>query len=311
MATFLHAVASVTVILLLTATGWICGRKGWMTAQGKTFLSRFLLSLAVPCMSIYGLRNNLTRELLADSLGLLAVPYISIVLNFALSWLLARLLKLPKKRRGVFMVMCSLSNSMFVGYAMCTQLFGEVCVPYVMFFWFASTCFTQTVAMWLIRRSGEAEGEHSWKQSLAFLRSPTVLGVFTGIVIVLLDVRLPEFLMSYLKYMNNVVSPLALILTGYIIYEMGWDKLKLDRDLAVAMVFRFLLGPAIFVVFCGVFGIEGLARSTFIVQASMPVVTQTVVAAAQFGADEQFAARGAAVSTILSFVVIPVLMLLL
>jgi len=79
----------------------------------------------------------------------------------------------------------------------------------------------------------------------------------------------------------------------------------------VAMACRFLLGPAIFVVFCGVFGIEGLARSTFIVQASMPVVTQTVVAAAQYGADEQFAARGAAVSTLASFVVIPVLMLLL
>lgn len=311
MADFLHAVASVTIILMLTATGWLCGRKGWMTAQSKTFLSKFLLSLAVPCMSIYGLRNNLTRELLGDSLGLLAVPYISIALNFILSYLLARLLRLPKKRRGVFMVMCSLSNSMFVGYAMCTQLFGDACVPYVMFFWFASTCFTQTLAMWLIRRSGETEGNRSWRQSLAFLRSPTVLGVFTGVTVVLLDVQPPAFLMSYLRYMNNVVSPLALILTGYIIYEMGWDKLKLDRDLAVAMACRFLLGPAIFVVFCGVFGVEGLARSTFIVQASMPVVTQTVVAAAQYGADEQFAARGAAVSTLASFVVIPVLMLLL
>ena len=225
MADFLHAVASVTIILMLTATGWLCGRKGWMTAQSKTFLSKFLLSLAVPCMSIYGLRNNLTRELLGDSLGLLAVPYISIALNFILSYLLARLLRLPKKRRGVFMVMCSLSNSMFVGYAMCTQLFGDACVPYVMFFWFASTCFTQTLAMWLIRRSGEAEGSRSWRQSLAFLRSPTVLGVFTGVTVVLLDVQPPAFLMSYLRYMNNVVSPLALILTGYIIYEMGWDKL--------------------------------------------------------------------------------------
>ncbi len=310
MATFLHAVASVTVILLLTATGWYCGFKGWMTAQTKTFLSKFLLSLAVPCMSIYGLSNNLTREMLAASPKLLAVSYSSITLNFALSYLLARLLKLPRGRRGVFMVMCSLSNSMFVGYAMCTMLFGDACVPYVMFFWFASTCFTQTLAMWLIRRSGEAAGG-SWRQSFAFLRSPTVLGVVTGIAIVLLGVRLPAFLVSYLKYMNSVVSPLALLLTGYIIYEMGWDKLRLDRDLSVAMLCRFLLGPAIFVAFCGVLGIEGLARSTFIVQASMPTVTQSVVAAAQYGADEQFAARGAAVSTLASFVVIPVLMLLL
>ena len=43
----------------------------------------------------------------------------------------------------------------------------------------------------------------------------------------------------------------------------------------------------------------------------MPVVTQTVVAAAEYGADEQLAAQGAAISTLACFVVTPVLMLLL
>jgi len=266
--------------------------------------------MAVPCMSIYSLRNNLTREMIAQSPELLAVPYIGIALLFVLAYGIARLLKLPKKRRGVFMVICAMSNTLFIGYAMCTELFGDVCIPYVMFYWFASTCYTQTFAMWLIRRSGEGAGG-SWRQSLAFLRSPTVLGVLTGTALVLLDIRLPSFLMSYLKYMNSVVSPMALILTGYIIYEMGWDKLRLDRDLTVSMLCRFLLGPAVILTFCTIFGVSGLARSTYIVQASMPVVTQTVVAAAQYGADEQFAARGAAVSTLASFVVIPVLMLLL
>jgi len=311
MESFLHAVASVTIILLLTATGWFCGKKGWMTAPSKAFIGKFLLSLAVPCMCVYGLRNNLTREMLAESLKLIVLTFVCIVLNFVLSFLLARLLRLPKRRQGVFMVMCSLSNSMFIGYAMCTELFGEVCVPYVMIFYVTSTCFTQTLAMWLIRRSGDSGGSSSRKQSLKFLTSPTVLGVVIGFAAVLLDIRLPALVMSYLRYINNLVTPLALLLTGYIIYEMGWDKLRLDRDLTVALGFRFLLGPAIFVLFCALFRVEGLARSTFIVEAAMPVVTQTVVAAAQYGADDQFAARGAAISTLASFIVIPVLMILL
>ena len=56
---------------------------------------------------------------------------------------------------------------------------------------------------------------------------------------------------------------------------------------------------------------EGLARNVLLVETAMPVVTQTVVAAADYGADEQFAAQGAALSTIACFVVIPVLMLIL
>ena len=40
-------------------------------------------------------------------------------------------------------------------------------------------------------------------------------------------------------------------------------------------------------------------------------IAQTVVAAAEYGADEQLAAQGAAISTLACFVVTPVLMLLL
>lgn len=314
MAVFLHAVGAVSIILLLTATGYFCGAKGWMTAQSKTFLSKFLLSLAVPFMCVYGLRGNLTREMIADSARLLAVPFACNAANFLLAFALARLLKLPRRRSGVFVVMCSISNAMFIGYPMCTELFGEACVPYVMLFYLANTCFTQTLAMWLIRRSGEAEksGEkRSWTQSLRFLGSPTVVGLFIGVLLVWLDVTPPSFAMSYLRYMSGVVSPLALVLAGYIIYEMGPEAFRLDRDLALALLFRFVLSPGLYFLCCVALGVDGLARDTFLVEAAMPVVTQSVVAASQYGADERFAAEGAALSTVLSFLVIPVLMVLL
>lgn len=310
MESFLHAVASVTIILLLTATGYLCGARGWMKAESKAFISKFLLSLAVPCMCVYGLRSNLTREMLADSVRMLIVPFLCNAVAFALAFALAGLLRLPKRQKGVFIVMCSLSNAMFIGYAMCTQLFGDACVPYVMLFYLANTCYTQTLAMWLIRRSAES-GPATLRESLKFLTSPTVLGVFAGFLIVLLDIQPPPFVMTYLRYMNGLVSPLALLLTGYIIHEIGLDKLRLSRDLAIAMAFRFLLSPAIYILGCSLFGVEGLARDTFIVEAAMPVVTQSVVAAAQYGADERFAAQGAALTTIASFLVIPVLMVLL
>ena len=52
---FLHAVSSVTIILLLTATGYFCAERGWMGPQAKAFIGKFTLSVAIPCMSVYGL----------------------------------------------------------------------------------------------------------------------------------------------------------------------------------------------------------------------------------------------------------------
>ena len=314
MASFLHAAGAVTVILLLTATGYFCGAKGWMKAEGKAFLSSFLLSLAVPCMCVHGLRNNLTREMISGSPRLLAVPFLCTAVSFLLAFALAGLLKLPRRRSGVFVVMCGVSNSMFIGYPMCLELFGEACVPYVMLYFLVSTCFTQTLAMWLIRRSGEQAGSAergTWRQSLRFLTSPTVLGLFAGVLVVWLDITLPSLLMTYLGYMSGVVSPLALVLAGYVIYEMGLRSLRLDRDLAVVLLFRFVLAPALYLLCCALFHVDSLARDTFVMEAAMPVLTQSVVAAAQYGADERFAAEGAALSTVASFVVIPVLMVLL
>ena len=115
----------------------------------------------------------------------------------------------------------------------------------------------------------------------------------------------------YQKYMNNVVTPLALLLTGYIIHDIGLRNLHLDRILSVMMAFRFIAAPAICLGFCTLFGVTGLARNVYIVEAAMPVVTQTVVAAAAYGADEQFAAQGAALSTLACFIVTPILMMLL
>lgn len=307
---FLHAVSSVTIILLLTATGYFCAAKGWMGPQAKAFIGKFTLSVAIPCMSVYGLTNNLTRDLLVQSGSFLLVPLLGTVVITVLSLLVGRLIRLPRKKLGVFMMMCSVSNAIFVGLAMCTELFGDTCTPYVMLYYLVNTSFVQLLFLSLVRWSGESRG-FDLKMLQKFLTTPAVIAVFVGLALVWFEVRLPSLVMSYCRYMNNLVTPLALLLTGYIIHDIGLKNVRLDRDLGISMIFRFLLAPALSVALCRAFGVTGLAHDVLIVETAMPVVTQTVVAAAEYGADEEFAAQGAALSTIACFVVIPVLMLIL
>ena len=126
---FLHSVVSVAIILLLTATGYFCAARGWMGQESKAFLSKFLMSIAIPAMCVYGLTHNLTHEMIASSGKMLLVPLICCTLMFLHSFAAAKLLRLPRKSLGVFMMMASLSNCVFIGYAMCSELFGSVCTP--------------------------------------------------------------------------------------------------------------------------------------------------------------------------------------
>lgn len=307
---FLHSVSSVTVILLLTATGYFCAVRGWLTPSARSFLNKLIMNIAIPCMCIYGLTTQLERAMLMEYGRYLIVPTCTISLNYLLSFALGKLLRLPKQSLGVFVLMCSMSNTMFVGYAMCHELFGDPSVPYIMLFYLVSTTFTQTVGISVVRWSGGA-GAHSLKKALKFLTSPAVLAVITGITLVLLDVRLPSLVESYMGYMNRIVSPLAMVLTGGILHDIGLRNLRVDGKCGVMLAFRFLFAPTLVLLGCSLMGVEGLARKVFAVEAAMPVLSIAPVLASEYGADEQFAARGAAISTLCSFVVIPVLILIM
>ncbi len=302
-----HSFSSVFIIFLLTATGYFCAARGWMTAESKNFLSKFLLNIAVPANCLYTMRNSLTVDMLAGAVPFLVVTFVGNSLMFALSYLAARIMKVARRQLGGFMVMCSLSNCVFVGLPVCRELFGEVAIPYAMLYYLVAGCFTQSVALVLIRYSGDDPHARGENILLKLLKTPPFVTTIVSITIVLADVQIPAVAMRYLGYMSGTVSPIALMVSGFIICDIGLKALKPDKMMGVVVLFRFAVSTALFVALCAVFGVTGLPRSVMAVQCSMPVVTQTVVASAVYGADEELAARGVAISTLASFLTTPII----
>lgn len=310
---FLNAVSAVIVMLLLMGVGFLCGKLGWVDGGAKRFLSQFVVNIAVPCTCITGLLNNLTHEMLGEMGYMVASSLVGVGLTLLLSVILAFPLKLPRERWGVFVSMAGLSNTIFIGLPLCTQLFGERAVPYVMLYYMGNTIFFQTVALSLIEQSGSKEGGKRGigKVLLGLLQKPPIVGTFAGILFLLIDYRPPEILMDAAGYVGNSITPLALLYCGYIVYELGLRNLRFERGLPTMLVTRLFVSPVICLAVCNVFGMTGLARSVFVVESALPVVSQVTVMAGKFGADEKYAATGATLSTLGSFVTIPVLMVLL
>ena len=138
-----------------------------------------------------------------------------------------------------------------------------------------------------------------------------MLAVLAAIAMVLLDIPLPATADRFMGYLANSVSPMALIYCGYVVYEIGLKNLRLMRGLPTMLVMRLAVAPAICLIFCHLFGIGGLARGVFTVEAALPVVSQTPVMAGAYGADDRYAAVGATLSTVGCVVTIPILMAVL
>lgn len=311
MSSFLNSVSAVLVILLLTATGYYCAYRGYLKEEGKMFISKFLLRLCIPFMIIYTFQTSFTVDSLkAAGNGLLAC-FITCSLNIICSFILMRFMHLPRRQKGVFLMLSAFSNAIFIGYPMCLELFGESCVEHVMVYYMVGTTYTQTLANSVMRYSGSSGDLFSADSVKGLLTTPAIISILIAVALMLLNIRLPELVLTTFKYMSNCVTPLALVLTGYILYSIGLKGLRLDKTIIIALLVRFILSPATALLVCRFLGIDGLLRSVIVVESAMPAPSQTVVFATEYGADDTLAARGCSISTLLSFIEIPLIMLVL
>lgn len=309
---FFNAVSAVLILLMLMSIGYIMGRLGWMGTREKAFLSKFLLNIAVPCTCITGILNNLDRDMLSRLALMFAAAVTSVVIMLLLSSGLAKLLKLPRKRQGVFICMCSFSNTLFVGLPVTTQLFGDKCIPYVMVYYLSSTLLVQTMGVLLIEYSGSGKRNSGFKTILkSVLTKAPILGIIAAMTLLLLNFRPPEFIMAFMGYISGTVSPLALIYCGFVMLEIGLKNLRLEKGFVVMLLCRLVVSPVICLALCTLFKIELFPRSVLLVESALPVITQVTVMCGEYGADEQYCASGASISLLCSFITIPVWMVIL
>lgn len=314
MAEFFNAVSAVFVIFMLLSVGYLLGRLGWLTANEKRFISKYVVNIAVPVNCVVGVLNNFSRDELTHAGVQILVGIIVVTLTLVLGAVVATALKLPKNRWGIFVAMSGISNTMFIGLPMTQQLFGPVSLPYMMTYFLASSVFTQTVAVVLCEQAGakESTGKYNFgKMLLGMFKKPPVIGICLAVGMLLLNFRPPQVLMNAAGYISNTVTPLALMYCGFILYEVGLKKLRFLPGLPVMLVIRLIVAPIICVGVCRLFGVTGLAHDVFVVMSALPVVTQVTVMAGAYGADEQYAAIGSSMSLLGIFITIPVIMTLL
>ena len=310
---FFNALSACLVLLMLMAVGYVMGVWGWMTAREKGFVSKYIVNIAVPCNCVVGLLDNLDRNSLIQAGGMMATAILSVVITVLASAGVAMLLRLPHERWGVFVAMAGFSNTLFIGIPVCTQLFGEKSMPYIMLYYIGHTSLMQSIGVTLVERAGAKPGQK--EGFVQFLRDvflkPPILSVIFSVILLALGLRLPEPVMKFASYISGSVTPLALIYCGFIVYEVGIKNLRFLRGLPTMLVMRLIVAPVICLTCCSFLGMEGLPLQVFVVESALPVVSQVTVMAGAYGADEEYAATGACLSILGSFITIPVLMLIL
>jgi len=304
-----NSLSAVLLIMVMTAVGYIFGKAGWMKATHKDLVIKFLINAAVPCLIVSNTFEHMKSDDLQGVGMLLLVALASMAATLTLSLAVAKLLKIPRERFGGFVVMGAFSNALFVGLPMCEILFNKTGNSYVILFHTVNAMLFWTIGNYLIHRSGKGSS-YSIKSSIKSLLSPPLVCLFISIVLLLFNVKMPDILLTLTNKMGASVTPLALLYTGFVMYETGIKNIRIDKGMSVVLIMRLIIAPLITIGLCLLTGITGVQRGVFIIESAMPVMTQSVVVSAYAGADEKYNALGMTLTTLACVVVVPVLMMI-
>ena len=145
-------------------------------------------------------------------------------------------------------------------------------------------------------------------QTLKKVFSPPLEGFLVGLILVMLEIPLPDFLVMSFQYVGNLATPLSLMVIGIEMSGIVWADIHWDRDIIGALVGRFLVCPCCVLALLPFIPITDMSAKVFTMQASMPAMTQMTVVAKSVGADVRYSTEISFISIVLGLLVIPLYM---
>lgn len=310
----LQSVKSVFTLMALIFTGYYFTGKKWFGKTGMDFLSKFTVQVTVPCYMFYNIYGDIeNRAALADLVMKLPVTFGSIIISLAVTALAGKLLRIGEGRRGTFVAAAGFSNVVFIGFPVIQALWGESITSIGVIYYMSSTLLFWTVGIQLLQKDSKVAeaGSGQVLNNLRKLLSPPIIGLIAGIIVVLLEVEVPDFILSPLGMLKGITSPLAMVFIGSVIRNMDIRTMKFGRDLYAALAMRFLFLPVVTAVFLRLMPIPGQMKEVLFILSTMPSMTQMGIMAREYESDYEFACTVITATTVISMLTIPVFMYLM
>jgi malate permease and related proteins len=302
----LNSLESILSIFIMIYIGYfLCGR-GWFDEDTGKLFSKIVMNISLPPMMLSNMMTSFDREKLAQSGIGLIIPFSSMIICYFIGKLLVRTIKIRPERHGLFEAMFFASNTIFMGLPINMALFGEKSVPYVLLYYIANTTLFWTIGIYSISKTSSSSVFSIDTVKRVF--SPPLLGFLAAIVFILLNIKLPTFVMDTCKYLGNLTTPLSMMFVGITLYSIDVKDIKVDKDMTSILLGRFLLGPMVVLILGSFIPVPVLMKKVFVIQASMPVITQCAIISRAYKSDFKFAAVAVTLSTIASILFIPLYM---
>jgi malate permease and related proteins len=254
----------------------------------REFVTRVVMNIGGPCLIVDSLSQ---LELPIDVVATMAVGAVAMfALSVAASFVVLRIAKLPVR---VFLPSLAIGNTGNLGLSLCFFAFGQEGLGLAVAIFVANSIGQFTLTPML-----QSHGS-PWRNLVA---TPVLYGAAIGVVLLVGDFTLPEWIARTIGLLGDLLIPLMLLALGNTLGGLRVRRLPFASFWGLV---RLVIGFSIAWLVAAVLGLEGVARGVLILQGTMPAAMFSYLFAARYDRAPDEVAGIVLMSTLFSVVTLP------
>lgn len=290
------------VLFILMLLGFCAFKWKLLDLEMNRKLSRLILTVTSPALILasvsQGNSNDKARVyyiLLIAVLMHLLLPLIAIILN--------KVLFIPKNEDKLYRFMTVFSNIGYMGFPVIASIYGDGAIFYASMFILTFNICLYSYGVYIM----DEKKLKKVKIDLKLLLNPGLIAAVSALIIFLTNTPIPYALSKSLSLVGNITTPMSMMIIGSTLGSMHLRNVFNDRRVYLYTFVRQLILPLIAWLLLKNFIADPFVLGLSVIIIATPVGITSVMFSNEYGHDAELAARGVFITTLASFITIPII----
>jgi len=296
-----NIINQVIILFLIMLVGLYARKKGMLNEETDKKLSDFLLNITLPCLILSSFNYEFSQEMLVNAR---LIFIYSVIIHFALIFASGVIsYKYKDGPKAVLRFATIFSNCGFMGYPVLEGLFGKIGVFYGSIFNIPFNLFMLSYGTMLYT------GKKDIRTLKAALKHPGIIATVIGLLLFTFSISIPVPIYKALSSVGSMTTPLSMIIVGSMLAEIKIKEIFSGFLVYYASFVRLIIAPLITIIILKLLHADRLLFQISVTIETMPVAVIATVLAEKYGADTKLASRCIFISTIISMITIPIILM--
>lgn len=233
---------------IMLVIGYICITCKVYGEETLNGIRQIIVNVGIPLMVFANATSGATRDDLINSGVVLVLAVIVYVVLGLVMWCIARIMRLSVDRGHVFQIAFMFGNIGFIGLPLMVALFPERGALYYALVALVEQALLWTYAVWALKPQAKRneEAREPLGQRIRGIISPGLVAVVVSLLAILLGVQIPDVIISPLKTVGSMATPLSLMYIGGLFALRDWAGTLRRPELYVGVIVKMIIMPIAF-----------------------------------------------------------------